>query len=304
MQNKEFVELTYPIVKGNQLYDYKILRKDMESLKMLYPFINEEVIGESVCGRDIVHFKIGKGNRKIHINASFHGNEWLTTAILMKFVNEYCLSLSNNQQIEGMKSIELYQEFTFSFVPMVNPDGVQIVLHGPENKYKDKIEKINTEDVDYTWWKANINGIDLNNQFPANWHIEKERKYVKSPAPRDFPGEYPLSEPESIAMKNLVIKEKFDIVVALHSQGKEIYWGYGGHEPVISKKLVSEMERVSGYQAIKYIDSHAGFRDWFIMEFEKPGFTIEVGKGVNPLPLSSFQQNYQDVKRILLSMCK
>lgn len=52
-------------------------------------------------------------------------------------------------------------------------------------------------------WKANIRGVDLNNQYPANWEIEKQRKIPKAPALRDFPGETALSEPEALAMKEL-----------------------------------------------------------------------------------------------------
>lgn len=304
MQNKEFIQLTYPIVNGKQLYDFLQMKHDLNFLQIIYPFISTEVIGKSVCGREMYHLKIGEGRIKIHINASFHSNEWLTTSILMLFINEYCLALSNNQSFGGLDSNYLFQNITFSFVPMVNPDGVQIVTKGPDVEYKESVEKMNKAKYDYTWWKANTNGVDLNNQFPAKWEIERERKEAKMPSPRDFPGEYPLSEVESIAMANLAYREKFDILLALHSQGKEIYYGYEGFEPIESLELVKKMVDVSNYKAVQFIDSHAGYRDWFIYEFRKPGFTIEVGKGVNPLPISSFDSNYQDVKKIILSICK
>lgn len=304
MQNKEFVQLTYPIINGEQMYDYDQMKNDLALLQNIYPFIQSEVIGKSVCGRDIIHLKIGEGKTKIHVNASFHGNEWLTTSILMLFINEYCLTLSNNQLFGELNPNKLFNDFTFSFVPMVNPDGVNLVIHGPDKECREKVERINKDKYDYTWWKANVNGVDLNNQFPANWNIEKERKEAKFPSPRDYPGDYPLSEPEAIAMAKLAYKEKIDLLFALHSQGKEIYWGYEGKEPIGSVKLVGEMVRVSGYKEVKFIDSHAGYRDWFINEFRKAGFTIEVGKGVNPLPKSSFQMNYEDVKNIILSVCK
>lgn len=304
MQNKGFVELTYPIINGNQLYDYNQMRKDIELLEMIYPFIQKEIIGTSVCGRELFHLKIGEGKKKIHINASFHGNEWITSSILMLFMNEYCLSLFNEQLFGNMNAEQIFKEITFSFVPMVNPDGVQIVLYGPDKNLTEKIDKMNVENHDYSWWKANINGVDLNNQFPANWQIEKERKYATSPAPRDYPGDYPLSEPEAIAMARLTNREHFDMVIALHSQGKEIYWGYEGFELKESEEIVRKLEMVCGYKAIKNIDSHAGFRDWYIKEFRNPGFTIEVGKGVNPLPISTFYTNYQEVKKIILSICK
>lgn len=303
MQNDKFIHITYPIVNVLSLYDYYHMQEDIVRLQMLYPFLQVECIGKSVQGRDISHIRLGKGKKKIHINASFHANEWLTTSIVMMFINEYCLAMAGNQRLGDVHARDLFEDSMFSIVPMVNPDGVQLVLHGPNEDERDSMEEMNKEKYDYTWWKANINGVDLNNQFPAKWDVERKRKYAKTPAPRDYPGQFPLSEPESIVIANLVRQEKFDIVLALHSQGREIYFGYEGFEPEISVALALQMEKVSGYKAIRYIDSHAGFRDWFIQEYKKPGFTIEVGKGVNPLPLSSLNENYQDVKKIILSVC-
>ena len=160
---------------------------------------------------------------------------------------------------------------------------------------------INGGDSDFTGWKANIRGVDLNNQFPANWEIEKKRKEPKTPAPRDYPGDTPLLEPESQVMAKLAEKEKFDRVLALHTQGKEFYWGYEGLEPAESRAIADEFLRVSRYKAIQNVDSHAGYKDWFIQEFRKPGFTIELGKGINPLPLSQFDEIYHDTVGIFLA---
>ena len=39
--------------------------------------------------------------------------------------------------------------------------------------------------------------------------------------------------------------------------------------------------------------SHGGFKDWFIESFGRPGFTIEIGRGENPLPISDFDEIYK-----------
>jgi g-D-glutamyl-meso-diaminopimelate peptidase len=144
-------------------------------------------------------------------------------------------------------------------------------------------------------------GVDLNNQFPAKWEVEKERKKPQSPAPRDYPGKTPLSEPEAKIMAHLAEKENFQRMLAFHTQGKEFYWGYEGMEPPESQAIANEFERVSSYKAIQYVDSYAGFKDWFIKDFKKQGFTIELGKGINPLPLSQFDEIYHDVLGIFLA---
>jgi g-D-glutamyl-meso-diaminopimelate peptidase len=284
-----------PIVIGKEGYSFNILLRDIHHLKKAYPFIRVRTIGKSVLGRPIQELRIGSGSKKVHINASFHANEWITTAILMKLVNEYALSLANGSMVRGQTSLSIFQETELSVVPMVNPDGVDLVLNGPSSDIRDEVYSINGGSNDFTGWKANIRGVDLNNQFPAKWDIEKLRKEPKSPAPRDFPGESPLTEPEAVAMAELTKNGQFDRVIAFHTQGREFYWGYEGFEPTESGEIASEFEKVSGYQSVQYVDSHAGYKDWYIQEFRKPGFTIELGKGINPLPLSQYDEIYKDM---------
>ena len=48
------------------------------------------------------------------------------------------------------------------------------------------------------------------------------------------------------------------------------------------------------------ITSYAGYKDWFIEKFRRPGYTIEVGLGENPLPISQFNKIYSDNIKVLL----
>jgi len=282
-------------------YDSALLMSDIQALKNQFPFIQVRTIGRSVEGKPIQEIKLGKGTKKVHLNGSFHANEWITTPILMALLNTFLLSLTNSQSIRGIVTMPLYQSVDLSIVPMVNPDGVDLVLNGPPPGLREELIAMNKGSTDFSGWKANIRGVDLNNQFPANWEIEKERKEPKSPAPRDYPGDAPLTEPEANVMAALAGSSQFDRLLAFHTQGKEFYWGYEGLEPPESKVLAAEFERVSGYKAIQFIDSHAGYKDWFIQDFRKPGFTIELGYGVNPLPLSQFNEIYEEVLGIFLA---
>ncbi|MBD8071349.1 M14 family metallopeptidase [Bacillus sp. PS06] len=295
--------VTRPIIQTKKNYDYRSLQQDLNSLLEIYPFLRQSIIGHSVLGSSIPEIRIGRGRKKVHLNGSFHANEWITTAIIMKFVNDYLLALTNMSSIRGFYVDPFYYENTLSIVPMLNPDGVDLVLNGPpgEEPHRSSVLEINKGSHDFKDWKANIRGIDLNNQFPANWEIEKERKEPKSPAPRDYPGEAPLTEPEAIAMVELTKKRDFDRVLAFHTQGKEIYWGYEGLEPPEAQVIVNEFARVSGYKAVRYIDSHAGYKDWFIQEYKRPGYTIELGEGVNPLPLTQFDEIYEQSLGISLA---
>lgn len=282
-------------------YDYHELEKDINTLSNHFPFIKINTIGSSVLGKPLYEIIFGCGERSIHWNGSFHANEWITSSVIMKMVSWLCNTVSNPKTPFNQFVVDLYNQNTLSIVPMVNPDGVNLVInkHVENKEYMKFVLEVNNGSDEFTAWKANIRGVDLNNQFPANWEIEKERKKPKTYAPRDYPGDFPLSEPEAIAMSKLAIERNFDLILALHTQGKEFYWGYNHLEPEISSTYARFFTEISPYRAVKTIDSHAGYKDWFIQEFRKPGFTLELGKGINPLPLSMFDLIYFETFPIL-----
>lgn len=293
--------VTSPLVNGKTNYNFSLLSADISELQDVYPFIKVNTIGQSVLGKPIQEIRLGRGTKKVQFNASFHANEWITTPILMTLLNTLLLSMTNNEPIRGISGLHLYNTVDLSIVPMVNPDGVNLVLVGPPEEVREQVIRINRGSTNFSGWKANIRGVDLNKQFPAKWEVDKKREKEKAPAPRDYMGTAPLTEPEAIAMANLAKNNHFDRMLAFHTQGEEFYWGFEGLEPPESRVLAMEFERVSGYRAIQYIDSFAGYKDWFIQDFRKPGFTVELGRGVNPLPLSQFDEIYERVLGIFLT---
>jgi g-D-glutamyl-meso-diaminopimelate peptidase len=185
---------------------------------------------------------------------------------------------------------------------MLNPDGVELVLNGISAELSESSEllKWNNHSNDFSRWKANIRGVDLNDQFPAQWEAERARRATSQPGPMNYSGEGPLTEPEAIAIASFTLRHSFDLAISLHTQGEEIYWNYRNHEPDEAAFLAEKLAKASGYRAVKLSDSDAGYKDWFIQQFRKPGFTVEAGLGVNPLPLTHFDAMYDKVSRILL----
>ncbi|CDQ39868.1 M14 family metallopeptidase [Virgibacillus salexigens] len=295
-------KVTELIVTDLNDYTYEKMQQDLHKIAKLYPFITLQSIGSSVMGKDLIEVQIGNGSKQVHLNGSFHGTEWITTSVILKFINEYAISLTNQLPMQAIATLPLYQAARLSIVPMVNPDGVNLVIKGSASaaKYEANVLDINHNQDDFSNWKANIRGVDLNKQFPACWNVEANRKPT-SPQPRDFPGYMALTEPEAIAMANLAKQRHFMRLLALHTQGEEIYWGFEGFEPAISQKIVNEYAQVSGYQPVRYLDSFAGYKDWFIQEFQRPGFTLELGLGVNPLPFEQYPIIYQKTRGILLA---
>ncbi|MDF2067452.1 M14 family metallopeptidase [Bacillus sp. Cr_A10] len=296
------LRVTWRLVNGKQNYDYDTMRNDIRRLQTVYPFLQVSSIGKTVLDREIPEVLIGNGDKRVHFNGSFHANEWITTPITMTFLNDYLLSLTNQKTIRGIETSPLYTQTTFSIVPMVNPDGVNLVINGPpaNEPWSSRVIEWNNGSSDFSGWKANIRGVDLNDQFPAKWDLERARN-PKTPGPRDYGGESPLSEPEAIAMADLTRRRDFARVLAFHTQGEVIYWGFEDLEPPETEVLAMEFSRVSGYEPIQTIESYAGYKDWFIQDWRRPGFTIELGTGTNPLPLTQFDEIYEESLGIFLS---
>ncbi|GAB6155908.1 hypothetical protein JCM17380_46600 [Desulfosporosinus burensis] len=186
--------------------------------------------------------------------------------LLMKFLEVYAKAYQGGRYIGHFNIKNLFERTSLWIVPMVNPDGVELVQNGiqPTDPFYDTVMRINRGSSDFRGWKANLRGVDLNDQFPARWEVEVARRAGTDPAPRDYPGPSPLSEPESRAMANFTRSHNFRLVIAFHTQGEEIYWGYRGLEPAESLRIVQRFVEVSGYQPIQYVESDAGYKDWFI----------------------------------------
>lgn len=297
------------IVKTNVAYTSKITEDTVLELQKKYPFLEVGSIGRSVLRKPLWYLKMGNGRKKVFYNAAFHANEWITVPVLLKFAEDMAEAYATEQTLNGVNVGRLLRNVTLYLVPMVNPDGVDLV----NDALADEEVKQNAMRIAATYreipfpngWKANINGVDLNLQFPAGWEMAREIKFSQgyvSPAPRDFVGEGPLTEPESLAVYNFTLKNEFDLILAYHSQGEVIYWKYLDYEPLQSREIAYYFREVSGYEVAEtpYASGYAGYKDWFIQNYNRPGYTIEVGKGENPLPLEQFEKIYRDNIGILL----
>lgn len=297
------------IVKTDVPMTYALCEQAILELVKKYPFLRTEVLAETAQGRKLHTLVIGNGPRNIIFSASWHANEWITTPVLLKFIEEFAEALKNGGTIFGVNAGDLAAKVTIYSVPMVNPDGVDLVTGAIG---QDTVPYQDAADIAASFpaipfpdgWKANLNGVDLNLQFPAGWLRAREIKFLQGfnrPAPRDYVGRAPLTQPEAKAMAGYTTYIDPDLVLALHTQGKEIYWSFMDYEVPGARELGERMAQVSGYRLTEPApnSSFAGYKDWFIKEFRRPGFTIEAGSGVNPLPLEQFEEIYRDVGRIL-----
>lgn len=298
------------IVPTDIQYGYNILSINLDGLKNKYPFLDIGSIGFSALGRNIPYVRFGRGQKQVFYSASIHANEWITSVLLMKYLENLCAAYENNTTIFDYRARYLFENTSIYFVPMCNPDGVDLVVGNIEKYMPDVYEYAKSLSQNYpeipfpNGWKANINGIDLNLQFPALWEEAKKIKFAQGftkPGPRDFVGLNPLSTPEAISLYNFTLSKNFRLILAYHSQGEVIYWKFSDFNPPDSLYIGEQFSKVSGYslETTPPNSANAGYKDWFIQNYNRPGYTIEVGKGTNPLSVSQFNEIYKDNVGIL-----
>lgn len=282
-----------------------ICRDCLEGLAVRCPAGETELLTTTASGRQIHSFRLGTGARRILLTAAHHGNEWITATLLLAFLEDCTEAL-----IAGDRETEaLFRENTVLFVPMVNPDGVDLVTgaippDSDEYRYARALAACYPSIPFPDGWKANLLGVDLNLNYPAGWEEAREIKFSRGfllPGPRDYVGSVPLDQRETRALAKLTERFQPSLVLAFHSQGQVIYWQFRDIPVPGARALGERMAEASGYslEDTPYASSFAGFKDWFIQAFHRPGYTVEVGFGTNPLPLGQFARIYEDNSRLL-----
>ena len=276
-----------------------------------YPFCRTELLSATAFARPIRTLVIGNGPRKVLYTAAHHANEWITALILLKFGEDYAAAIQSGGEIFGRDAKTLSEIATVYMIPMVDPDGVDLVVGAiaPDSLQYDLAKRLaeNYPAIPFpVGWKANLLGTDLNLQYPAGWLQAREIKFSQGftrPGPRDYVGRAPLNQFESKALAGYTEVLDPELVLAYHTQGGEIYWQFGGIEVPGARELGEEFARVSGYTLTNaaYESGFAGYKDWFIQQFRKPGYTIEAGRGENPLPITQFDEIYRDNLGILVT---
>ena len=283
----------------------------IERIVKTYPFCSVRQLTTTAFGRPVWSLTIGTGDRRVLYTAAHHANEWITTPVLLKFVEELAAAMDAGGKLFGVEAQNIGKAATIHTVPMVDPDGVDLVTGAIEQgtleyetarRLGDNYPNIPFPDG----WKANLLGVDLNLQYPAGWLRAREIKFSQGytkPGPRDYVGRSPLSQRESIALAEYTREVDPALVLAYHTQGKEIYWQFENYEVPGARALGEEFARLSGYTLaqVAYESGFAGYKDWFIQEFRRPGYTIEAGSGVNPLPIEQFDEIYRDNLGILVT---
>jgi predicted deacylase len=263
-------------------YTWDQMMDEAKKLAERYPdIISLSSIGQSVEGRDLLLIKLGKGEKKILLCGTHHAREYISSSYLMRMTEAYARAWESKSAYGNYDVAAILDKMTITIVPMVNPDGVNLVNNGLKAVTdQEAVAAMAMVRSSYREWKANINGVDLNRQYPAHW----EEKYdnVGKPASENYKGPTYASEPEIKAMMALTREEDFILAASFHTKGNMIFWADSGTYDLIPgvKDMAKRMSKLTGYELMPVSEKPsvygAGYENWFRLEFKRPAFCIEL----------------------------
>lgn len=302
------VQASASIVNPNQVYSYSIMQRDIEKLSSTYPeIISYESLGQTQYGRELWAVKLGRGESVLFLNGSHHAREWITTSLLMNMIDTYASAYYSNSKISNYNIRELLDNVSIWFVPMVNPDGVTLSQQGTtglSTSLAKTLKQYNGNSSNFNRWKANMQGIDLNRQYPAGWSSIKNAKAY--PWYQNYKGKKTAQAPEVQMLMDLTCKIDPELTISYHSSGEIIFWHFNTLSKNLArdKSIATDLSRLTGYSLVKpeKNPSGGGYKDWFIQEFGRPGFTIEVAEyaGERSVPLSAYKGIWSENKAVPL----
>ena len=277
----------------------------IEKMSAFYPALEVGELAKSILGRPIPLLRLGHGPQFVLYVGAHHGMEWLTTVLLLYFIDDLCDCARYGRHAVGLSAEYILRTRTLVFVPMLNPDGVQLALCGADADgiLTERQRQMNGGSDDFSKWQANARGVDLNHNYRTGFYeykkLEREMN-VYSGAPTRFSGEAPESEPESAALAAFIRSLMPHSIFTLHTQGEEIYCGGGA---AVGDRILSMARAVSGLSGYRLCvpegpAAYGGLTDWAVSELSIPSFTLECGKGENPLPPSSALLIYATLRRM------
>lgn len=297
------IPLNFPVVPTDINYCSELIAFCCRGLAARYPAVTLGEMGRSVMGKPLFTLRLGTGENRVFYNASHHANEWITTPLLLHFFELLCSAQAKNGLLYGVPARQLLSRSTLSMAPAVDPDGIDLVTGELQSgEYYERAQEIARAYPDIAFpdgWKANILGTDLNLQYPAEWEMARQLKFEQGftgPAPRDYVGDAPLAAPEANAVYRHSLLFDPTLIMAYHTQGNTIFWKYLDYEPEGSREIALALGELSGYlvEETPYGSGFAGYKDWFIQNYDRPGYTVEAGLGINPLPISDFNRIFND----------
>jgi len=265
---------------------YGALTQKLRELKRDFPFLQISSIGQSLTGRNIYAASVGTGNPCVLFAGTFGAQEWLSCSLLVRFLENVCLSYCQRTTIAGAFLNNSLLSRGLTVVPMVNPDGVSITLEGGRTAVQ------GAGSASRASWQTNARGIDLSRNFDAAFSASPQEGKERSMGEEGYGGAFPHSEPESRALVRFLHSRRVESVYAFRTSGEVIYGEHGPYTPAQSRYTGKLLSEASGYALSGEAEPAGSFKDYFMEKFHRPGFTLRAGTGESPLPMSELEGIY------------
>ena len=287
-------EAVYPL-PSSRIYTYEDMVEDINKLRNNYPhIINVRVIGSSVEAVPIYMLELGKGSRQILVVGSLHAREWINTALLMDIIDTYASDYYGSKKVEGNPISHILDTHTIYFVPLANPDGVKLQQFGLDAfpSRKKSLNTMNGKSSNFTRWKSNIRGVDLNRNWNVQWDERKSGPINNFASPEFYRGLWPESEPEVRAIADWVRSNNPRLMLDFHSSGEILFWYYYQKGTTLTRhrNIVEAMGEYTGYVVENprtNKSANTSFTRWSVMEQNTPAVCVETGK---------YTSAYQDMR--------
>lgn len=113
--------------------DCCILEQQMRELGR-FPFARVDSTRCSVRSRQVFSFSVGASTEKVLFIDAFHGMEWITATILLRFTYGLHETLHDHVPLAGEDVTTLLQERGLYIIPYMSPGGVTTQLYSPERR--------------------------------------------------------------------------------------------------------------------------------------------------------------------------
>lgn len=272
----------------------------------------------------------------IMIQSTIHGREYINSQLCMKLLEYYCrfydegkienktyreifentaihvIPMSNPDGVtvsqygieylgnsvitDAVNATYPYDAATLVYADYGNGDG-EWIDHYREPGF---VRPVNAPVISFAeynrMWKANGRGVDLNNNFPADWNNIALKAY---PCYGSYRGDNAASEPETQALMAYAESCNFKCFISYHSRGRLIYYDYKNNSDRMSqmeKAYADTVSEIVQYDIVNTKEASnvncGGFGDWVQEKLQKPSVTIETGKGSCPVAIEEFLPMY------------
>ena len=269
-----------------------------------YPQLSCNYIGESILGRGIPILSIGEGEKEVLYIGGQRGTDWMTSVILLRFINECCELLKGSGKVFNHNLKYLFSARKISVVPMLDPDGIDYQINGisKDNVLYDRVISSNGGSRDLSEWTGNARGVELCENY--NFEFVKRVSTCREGIQKNI-GEMPESEPETGALCNYIrYDDHIKIALDLYMFGEEICLCDGAVADGCMKNTLRILSQSCGYvsggkeESLKY----GSFGAWCAEELNIPSLTVSCGRGKQVLPVQAYFCIYARVRELLFKL--